>query len=301
MLKLFKKNDRRIVEGPVIWQGGQAETTPEPEKEITHLFNIPVSPRAIPGDGVIITIQCAKHGDGATTVATNLAALLAKGNPEKVVLADLDGYGSVRSRLGLPAGEFLVNILDWEDVQGTRDMTRALITHSSGIVVVPGVIHFDHTVKVKPNLILKMLTILKNSFDVIILDCPPVGHGNNTWAAALVSDAVITVIKPDRTSLDMYIENTSFMNRLGCGDRLYTILNQAGFPGGIKSADLVENKELGITISAVLPYSATVAEENNRRRLVAQTKPRDIFSLALSGIVELLLDDPREEVTKNAG
>jgi hypothetical protein len=78
-------------------------------------------------------------------------------------------------------------------------------------------------------------------------------------------------------------------------------LNQAGFPGGIKSADLVENKELGITISAVLPYSATVAEENNRRRLVAQTKPRDIFSLALSGIVELLLDDPREEVTKNAG
>lgn len=299
MLKLFRKNDKSTIDGPVIWEGGREESTHEPEREITRLYNIPVNPKAIPGDGIIITIQCAKHGDGATTVAANLAALLARGNPERVALVDLDGYGSVRSRLGLPAGEFLVNILDWEDVQGTRDMTRALITHSSGIVVVPGVIHFDHTIKVKPNLVFKMLTVLKNSFDAVILDCPPVGHGNNTWAAALVSDAVITVIKPDRTSLDMYAENTSFMSRLGCSDRLYTVLNQAGVPGGIKSADLVENKELGMTISAVLPYSTAVAEENNRRRLVARTRPRDIFSLALSNMAEFMFD--QREVGKNAG
>jgi len=299
MLKLFRKNDKSTIDGPVIWQGGREESTHEPEREITRLYNIPVNPKAIPGDGIIITIQCAKHGDGATTVAANLAALLARGNPERVALVDLDGYGSLRSRLGLPAGEFLVNILDWEDVQGTRDMTRALITHSSGIVVVPGVIHFDHTVKVKPNLVFKMLTVLKNSFDAVILDCPPVGHGNNTWAAALVSDAVVTVIKPDRTSLDMYAENTSFMSRLGCGDRLYTVLNQAGVPGGIKSADLVENNELGMTVSAVLPYSTAVAEENNRRRLVARTRPRDIFSLALSNMAEFMLD--QREVGKNAG
>ncbi|HBX23566.1 MAG TPA: hypothetical protein DEF34_08055 [Desulfotomaculum sp.] len=287
MFGLFKKKAAVAPEGPVIWRGGP-EQEARPEPEATHMFNIPVKPEAIPGQGVIVTIQCAKHGDGATAVATNLAAALARGNPDKVALVDLDGYGSVRSRLGLPAGEFLVNILDWDDVRGTRDMARALVTHSSGMVVVPGVIHYDHTPKVKPGLILKMLTILKNSFDAVILDCPPAGHGNNTWASVLVSDIIITVIKPDRASLDMYIENTSFMARLGCGDRLRTILNQSGVPGGIRAADLVDNRELGITVNAILPYSTAVAEENNRRRLVAQTRPRDVFSQAILGLADTI-------------
>lgn len=292
--KLFnfgKKKGQEQQEEAVIWKSAKTEQTDrheqeEPEK--THLFNLPVKPEAIPGNGAVITVQCAKHGDGATTVATNLAAALARGNPDKVVLVDVDGYGSIRSRMGLPASECLVNILDWEDVRGARDMARAMVTHSSGVIVVPGVIHFDHIPKVKPDLIFKMLTVLKSNFDVIILDCPPVGNNNNTWAAALVSDAILTVMRPDRTSLDLYPENSSYMARLGCGSRMFTVLNQAGVPGGIRPADLVDNKQLGITINAVLPYSVGVSEENNRRRLIVNSKPRDPFSQAVRALAEEL-------------
>ncbi|SFH34273.1 MinD-like ATPase involved in chromosome partitioning or flagellar assembly [Desulfotomaculum arcticum] len=290
--KLFKRNkNKQDEESTIIWKSSDQSNSQEEnvEENVTSLYNIPISPKAIQGEGTIITVQCAKHGDGATTVAANIAASLAKGNPEKVALVDLDGYGSVRSRFGLLASECLINILDWEDVQGVRDMAMAMYSHTSGVVLVPGVIHYDHIKKVSPDLIFKTLTILKNNFDVIVLDCPPLGQANNTWTAAIVSDIVLSILKPDRTSIDHYPENKSYANRLGCGERYITVLNQSAIPGGIRSADLLNNKELDIGIAAVLPYSVNVNEENNRRKLICHSKPKDQFSQAINELVSELI------------
>jgi cellulose biosynthesis protein BcsQ len=221
-------------------------------------------------------------------VAANLASLLALSSPERVVLIDLEGYGSVRSRMGLPAGECLVNILDWEDIHCPAEVVRGLLNHSSGIMVVPGVIHYDHVEKVDPALVFKMLTLLKGNYDYIILDCPPAGVNNITWAAALVADVIFTVLRPDRASLDLLQENNGFMFRLGCQDRVYTILNQAGIPGGIRPGDL-EGKS-GMNIASVLPYSVVVTESNNRRQLVVHTRPGDQFTRAMQLLAESIPD-----------
>jgi cellulose biosynthesis protein BcsQ len=287
---LFKRNSKSSKLRPedefVLWKANQVETGAgeESREETLRLFNLPVSPKAIAGHGKILVVQGAAGGDGATTVACNLAGILAMSNPERVVLVDLDGYGAVRGRMGLPAGECLVNILDWEDIHGPRDTAKGLLNHSSGIMVVPGVIHFDHVEKVSPALTLKMLTILKENQDYIIIDCPPVGINNNTWAAALVADVILTVFRPDRTSVDLLQENNGFMLRLGCQDRVNAVLNCAGIPGGIRPGDL--ETRLGINIIGVLPYSVAVAESNNRRQLVVHARQRDDFTRAL----QLVLD-----------
>ncbi|MCL6479909.1 MAG: hypothetical protein K6T65_16190, partial [Peptococcaceae bacterium] len=52
--------------------------------------------------------------------------------------------------------------LDWEDIYGPGDIARGLLNHSSGIMAVPGVIHYDQVEKVTPALVLKMLTLSKN-------------------------------------------------------------------------------------------------------------------------------------------
>ena len=280
--RLFaKKKNSRPEEEPIIWGSEEEEKAPETTEKPVFLHGIPVAPEALQGHGKIISVQCAKHGDGATTVAVNLAALLAVSSPERVVLIDLDGYGSVRSRLGLPVSECLVNILDWEEVQAAREMAGRMQEHSSGVMVIPGVVHYDHVARITPALVLKILTILKEHFDYIVVDCPPVGVNNHTWAAALVSNVVLTVISPDRTSLDLLEENNRFMGRLGCQERVCAVLNRAGMPGGIRAGDLVGNKKLGINVSAVLPYSVGVIESNNRREIVAVAKRKDDFSQAL--------------------
>ena len=281
--KLFSRKGSRPDpnEDFVLWQAGR-DRAPEKEENqagVTRMFNIPVSPGALAGHGRIYVVQGAAGGDGATTVAANLSGLLALSSPERVVLIDLEGYGAVRSRMGLPAGECLVNILDWEDIHGPGEIARGLLNHSSGIMVVPGVIHYDHVEKVNPALVFKMLTLLKEDYDYIVLDCPPAGVNNITWAAALVADVIFTVFRPDRVSLDLLQENNGFMFRLGCQDRVYAVLNQAGIPGGIRPGDL-EGKS-GMNITGVLPYSVAVAESNNRRQLVAHTRPGDQFTRAM--------------------
>ncbi|MFZ5650831.1 MAG: AAA family ATPase [Bacillota bacterium] len=283
-MNFFKKKEkpRKQEEGIVLWQAGRGDGVQSGEGikgEVKRLLNLPVSPGALPGHGRIFTVQSAVKGDGASTVAVNLAGVLAISSPERVILVDLDGYGAVRSRMGLPAGECLVNILDWEDIHSPRDMVRGLYTHTSGVLVVPGVIHLEHVEKVTPALVFKMLTLLKESYDYIILDCPPVGIHNNTWAAALVSDVILTVFRPDRTSIDLINENNGLMSRLGCQERVYAVLNQAGIPGGIRAGE-VESR-LGIDIIAVLPYSIGVAEENNRRQMIIHNRHKDEFTKAV--------------------
>ena len=283
--KVFAKKEQQ--ETPVLWDTALSQSQ-EDHEQLETLYNIPVSPRAIPGRGRIWVVQPPEGGDGSTTVATNLAALLAKKYPEKVILLDLDGFGAVRSRMGLPVSNCIVNILDWEDIQQVSQMPKAMVHHSSGVMVVPGVLHHDHMQFVTADFIFNLLALLKERFEHIILDCPPVGQQNNTWAASLVADTILAVIKPDRTSLDLIKDNLSYLNRLGCGKRTYVLLNQAGMPGGIRKSDIINKKQSDINVNFVLPYSEYVHEANNKRVPVVLARAKDDFTQALRQVAQKL-------------
>ena len=271
-------------EEPVLWAPAAAPEQNRATALPDYLFNLPVRPRALPGQGRIIMLQAPEGGVGVTTIAVNLAALLAKNAPEQVVLVDLDGFGAVRSRMGFPSGQSLVSILDWLNMENTAEIHRAMVAHSSGVMVVPGVMHYDQLSLVNPSLILNLLTLLKERFKFLILDCSPVGHRNNSWAAALVADAILTVLKPNRTNLDFLPDNQSYLSRLGCAGRTGLLINQAGLPGSIKTADLAKNERLAPWLRKILPYSYGVEEASNKRELIALAKPRDDFSRALRGL-----------------
>jgi hypothetical protein len=83
-------------------------------------------------------------------------------------------------------------------------------------------------------------------------------------------------------------ESNKFMSRLGCREKILTVLNQAGIPGGIRPGDLVDNEKLNIGVGAVLPYSTALAEANNRRELVSVSRCRDDFSQALHRLADRL-------------
>ncbi|MCL2766484.1 MAG: Flp pilus assembly complex ATPase component TadA [Peptococcaceae bacterium] len=296
----FKKQigskEGQVAEEPVLWapvedssEMGITKTMPD------FICNMPVKPDTLPGKGKIITVQSPEGGDGTTTIATNLAAVLAKKYPEQVVLVDLDGFGAVRGRMGFPTGQCLVSILDWLNIENASEINRAMIAHSSHIMVIPGVLHYDQLSYVTPSLIFNLLSILKERFKYIVLDCSPIGQRNNAWAAALVSDTILTIIKSARSSLDLLPDNLSYLTRLGCAGRVFILLNQSGLPGSIKTADLTKNEKFTMQIHKVLPYSHSVEELSNKRELIVLARPRDEFSKALRGLAA----DQEKQITNN--
>ncbi|NTW06029.1 MAG: AAA family ATPase [Peptococcaceae bacterium] len=284
MLFKSKKSNKNPVESEefILWHSRKDIAQKDILEDTLFLHNIPLLPKALPGNGKIIVFQGVAVGDGGTTAALNLAAVLSMASPGMVVIIDLDGYGSVRGRLGLSATDCLVSILDWKNINNQKDIAKGLFSHSSGIMVIPGVVHYDQVDEVNPSLVLKILKTLKENYSYIILDCPPVAINNNTWIAVLVADIIFTVIRPDRDSLDKFPENTSFLARLGCKGRSINILNKAGMPGGIRLADLENNKEFNI--SEVLPYSINVIENNNRRQLISRHNQRDYYVKSLQAL-----------------
>ena len=293
-----------LTEDFLLWAAAGEDEKPErvvtEDQNPDFLYNMPVAPAAIPGRGKIIALQAPEGGDGVTTIATNLAAVLAKSHPEQVALVDLDGFGAVRGRMGFPTGQCLVNILDWQEVEKASEINRALVAHSSGVMVVPGVVHHDQLPLVSPSLIFKLLSILKERFTYIFLDCPPVGQKNNVWAAALVADALLTVIKPSRVSLDLLPDNLSYLQRLGCAHRTGIILNQSGTPGSIKTRDLLKEYQGLLDIDQVLPYSRYVEEAANKRELIALSRPRDEFARNMNQVAATvvgLLDGKRPKMS----
>ncbi|NHM26949.1 MULTISPECIES: AAA family ATPase [Desulfofundulus] len=275
-----------ILWGPAAGTEHAEQEEREREKENPGMIDgIPVSPGALPGRGKIVTFHSPKGGDGVSTVAANVAALLAR--HAGTVLVDLNGVGAVRSRFGLPS-DCPVNILDWESAEDRRHIS--VYEHQCGLALVPGVVHYDDLERVNPALVFRVLGILKDAYEYVVVDAPPVNGANPAWAAAVVSDRVFTVITPDRASIDMLGGTVNYLERLGCEDRSAVMLNKAGVPGGIRVADLVDKNPLGVEFKAILPYSDAVMEYNNRRQVVALARPKDPFSRAVSAFTEEVFD-----------
>ena len=289
-----KDNPALEGEEPVLWAPVTAPEQTETATAPDYIFNIPVKPEALPGRGKVIMLQSPEGGAGVTTIAINLAALLAKNDPEQVVLVDLDGFGAVRGRMGFPGSQCLASILDWLNMENTSEINRALVAHSSGVMVAPGVMHYDQLSFIDPSLIINLLSLLKERFKYIILDSSPIGQRNNSWAAALVSDLILTVIKPSRTGLDYWPDNHSYITRLGCAGRNLLLINQSGLPGSIKTADLSKNEKITACLRKILPYSHSVEESSNKRELIVLTKPRDDFAKTLRGFAGEIKNWPAE-------
>lgn len=124
---------------------------------------------------MILAISNQKGGVGKTTSAINIAAGLALKN-KKVLLLDLDPQGNATSGLGISKKlkgiyEVLLQLADIRAVIVETDVKNLSIipanTALSGATV-------EMVALAKRELLLKTaLSVIKDDFDVIVIDCPP--------------------------------------------------------------------------------------------------------------------------------
>ncbi len=179
----------------------------------------------------VISLVNQKGGVGKTTTSINLSASLGKLG-KKTLLIDLDPQGNTSTGLGINKGDIKGSVYDCLNGQATAKET-IIKTRFTNLYVLPATINLagidielvemtHENANFKMNEQLKnVIDSVRNSFDYIIIDCPP-SLGLLTTNALVASDAVIIPVQCEFFALEGITQllNTIIMTQTRLNPRL---------------------------------------------------------------------------------
>jgi len=122
----------------------------------------------------VITVFSSKGGVGKTTIAINLASLLAKEYRQKVTIVDLDlQFGDVALMLNLLPRRTIAELAQEEGALDCELLRGYLLEHESGLQVLAGPKRPEQAELIKEEQVGKIIGALKGINDYVIIDTPP--------------------------------------------------------------------------------------------------------------------------------
>jgi len=155
--------------------------------------------------GKIISISNQKGGVGKTTTAVNLAAFLAE-KGKQVLVVDIDPQANAGFGLGVNVEEMETTV--YEVLLGTIPVQEAIFrTTIENLYIVPSNMHLAGAqvelmdMEDKEYLLKRALEKVRDTFDFILIDCPP-SLGILTLNSLVASDSVIIPLQCEYYALE---------------------------------------------------------------------------------------------------
>ena len=150
--------------------------------------------------GKVLTVSSAKGGVGKTTVATNLAAHLA-GHDHKVCLVDLDlAFGHVAITLQIFPARIIADAVTMGEDLDRTGLDSLLTRVSDGLVALVAPVGPDAKDSSSAALVVRILDLLTESYDYVVVDTPP-SFEDQVLQAFDLSDQILLVATPDIPAL----------------------------------------------------------------------------------------------------
>ncbi len=232
------------------------------------------------GLGRVVTVFSTKGGSGRTTLATNLAAVLAGAGARAVALVDLDFvYGDVATALHISPRATLADAAEHRGRLHPEDLSGLLTPYSPGLDVLVAPIAPAAARRVSPMLVAEVLHVLRRQMDYVVVDTPA-GFDDQVLAALDLSHRVALITTLDLPALRNLNSTLQTLRLLGYPeDRWRVVVNRADSQVGLPLQDV--QAMLDAPIAAYIPSSGDVPASVNRGAPITVADPTHPVSRAV--------------------
>lgn len=228
----------------------------------------------------VVTVFSAKGGCGKTTVATNLAALLADGGRRQVCLLDLDlAFGDVAISLQLFPAHTLADAVPLTDQLDQAAVAGLITPHSPGLSTLVAPLEPGLAETIPAATVAAVLRLLRQMYDYVVVDTPP-AFTDHVLGAFDESDLVVllaTLDVPALKNLKITLETLDLLNYPR--ERWRIAVNRADSKVGLSLGEVA--KTLGAPIALQIPSSRAVPAAVNRGVPLVLDSPDHPVSQAL--------------------
>lgn len=244
----------------------------------------------------VITVGGVGGGVGCTSLAINLACILAQNERNNVAIIDLD--------LALGDADVWLDIIPDYTIQDVAEnitrldyslLKRSLTKHECGAFLLPRPVQMDVKPTFTPEELRRVIALLKATFTHLVIDISK-SYGVLDMAAMEVSDMVLFVTQLDLPCLRNVVRLLQYFDmHEGMTDKVKTIVNRVGLED--KAISLNKALEaIGREIYWQIPndYASMVESRNNGVPLVTHA-PRAKVTKAIEDLAQMIDSDETEE------
>lgn len=204
-----------------------------------------------PCEGKVVTVFSTKGGVGKTTLAVNLGVCLAQEYGFSVALLDLDlQFGDTAVMLNLTPRQTISDLASEFNQLDAQLLESCLIRHSSGLRLMAAPTRPEFAELVSAPLVEKVIRLLKERYDYIIIDTP-CAFTDPGMVALDYAHKILLVVSTDLPTLKNLKLGLEVLESLHHKDKVRAVLNRAAPDIGIGPKDV--EKTLGLPITCQIP------------------------------------------------
>jgi pilus assembly protein CpaE len=214
-------------------------------------------PPAVSSKPKVLSVYSPKGGIGTSTIAVNLAVMMQQLTGKKTVLLDLDLQSSdIAVMMDLNLSKTISDIvqdigfLDWDI------LNEYLYKHSSGVDVLLAPSEPQYAELVKPEYIEKIIKLLKQHYDFIVIDTSCILDAFNLSLMNL-SDEILLVLALELPTVRRVKKIGELLRELGVSNNVRYVLNRSSDEIGLNRKEV--EKHLNITIDNHISSNGKVA------------------------------------------
>jgi pilus assembly protein CpaE len=219
----------------------------------------------------VLTVTGASGGVGCTSLAINLACVLARNSENIVAIIDLDtALGDADVWLDIIPDYTIQDVAENISRLDYSLLKRSLTQHSSGAFLLPRPVHLEDHAPITPDQLQRVVALLKATFTHLIIDISK-NYTPLDLAAIQVSDMALMVTQLDLPCLRNVVRLMQFLDERDLGDKVKVIVNRIG----LEDSQISLNKALetiGREVYWKIPndYASMVESRNNGVPLIEQ-------------------------------